>query len=69
MSTAELEALAPSFDFKRYFADRHAPSFDSLNVSVPDFFKNLNTLIDSTQPGRSEKLPHLALREHYSPPS
>ena len=48
MSTADLEALVPSFDFKRYFADRQAPAFSSLNVSVPDFFKNLNTLIDST---------------------
>jgi predicted metalloendopeptidase len=48
MSVSELEALAPAFDFKTYFADRHSPAFTSLNVSVPDFFKNLNTLIEST---------------------
>jgi len=48
MSATQFEALAPAFDFKRYFADRHSPSFDSLNVSVPDFFKNLNTLIDTS---------------------
>jgi predicted metalloendopeptidase len=48
MTTAAFEALAPSFDFKHYFADRRAPSFDSLNVSVPDFFKNLSGLIDTT---------------------
>ena len=48
MTVAQLEALAPSFDFKRYFADRQAPAFDSLNVSVPDFFKNLGALVDSS---------------------
>jgi putative endopeptidase len=41
MSVAELEALAPEFNFKQYFQDRHAPPFDSLNVSVPDFLKAL----------------------------
>ena len=34
MTLAQLEELTPAFDFKRYFADRHAPAFDSLNVSV-----------------------------------
>ncbi len=48
MTDAQFEALAPAFNFKRYFADRHSPVFDSLNVSVPDFFKNLNTLIDTS---------------------
>lgn len=48
MTVAELSALAPSFDFKTYFADRHAPGFGSLNVAVPDFFQKLNALIDST---------------------
>ena len=48
MTVAQLAALAPSFDFKSYFAERRAPAFDSLNVSVPDFFKNLSTLIDSS---------------------
>jgi endothelin-converting enzyme/putative endopeptidase len=48
MTLAQLVALAPSFDFKRYFTERHAPPFDSLNVSVPDFFKNLGKLVDSS---------------------
>jgi putative endopeptidase len=47
MTVAQLEALAPRFDFKQYFKDRGAPSFDSLNVSVPAFFKNLNFVIAS----------------------
>jgi putative endopeptidase len=48
MTVAQLEALAPGFNFKTYFGDRHAPSFDSLNVAVPDFFKTVNSVIDST---------------------
>ena len=48
MTVAELAALAPSFDFKQYFSGRQSPAFDSLNVSVPDFFKSLGAVIDST---------------------
>lgn len=48
MTTEQLAALAPAFDFQQYFRDRHAPGFDSLNVSVPDFFKSLGTLFAST---------------------
>jgi predicted metalloendopeptidase len=47
MTVAQLAALAPDFDFKQYFNDRGAPGFDSLNVSVPDFFKNLGAAIDA----------------------
>jgi putative endopeptidase len=48
MTLAQLSALAPSFNFKRYFDGRNAPVFDSLNVSVPDFFKNLGVVINSS---------------------
>jgi endothelin-converting enzyme/putative endopeptidase len=48
MTVVQLEALAPAFDFKTYFADRQAPSFDTLNVGVPGFFKNLSAVISST---------------------
>ena len=67
MTLTQLEALAPSVDFKRYFADRHAPAFDSLNVSVPDFFKNLGTLVDSSS--LDDLKTYLAWHyiTHYSP--
>jgi predicted metalloendopeptidase len=45
MTFSQLQALAPGFDFKRYFNDRKSPDFDSLNVAVPDFFKNLGDLV------------------------
>ncbi len=48
MSTAALQALTPDFNFKTYFSDRGAPSFDSLNVAVPDFFKSLNKTLTSS---------------------
>ncbi len=48
MTLAQLAALAPDFDFKNYFADRHAPHFDTLNVSVPGFFKGFGALVDAS---------------------
>ncbi len=48
MTVAELEALTPDFSFKQYLSARAAPAFDSLNVAVPDYFKALNTALDSS---------------------
>jgi endothelin-converting enzyme/putative endopeptidase len=42
MSVADLQALAPNFEFPRYFAAASAPKFDTLNVEVPDYFKTIN---------------------------
>ncbi len=47
MSVTELQALTPDFNFKQYFADRATPPFDQLNVSVPDFFKSLDSTLSS----------------------
>jgi len=40
-------ALAPNFYLDRYFADMGAPSFSELNVVNPDFFKQVNSVVDS----------------------
>src|SRR5579885_214918 len=48
MTVEQLQALSPDFDVKQYCTDRGAPSFTSLNVSVPDFFKSLNQELSST---------------------
>ena len=48
MSVAEAEALGPDFHLGRYFAASGAPAFTELNVGNPDFFKNVNAVIDST---------------------
>jgi putative endopeptidase len=48
MSVKDLEALAPSIDWPKYFAGLGAPSFADLNVSVPDFFKALDAVLKDT---------------------
>ncbi len=45
MTVAELEKLAPSFDWRAYFKAAGAPAFDSLNVAVPEFIKTLEERI------------------------
>jgi endothelin-converting enzyme/putative endopeptidase len=40
-------ALAPNFSLNRYFSAMGAPAFSELNVSNPDFFKQVNAVIES----------------------
>jgi predicted metalloendopeptidase len=42
MQLTELQALTPSFNFTRYLTGVGAPSFTSLNVAEPNFFKALD---------------------------
>lgn len=48
MTVAQLQALTPALDFKAYFEDRATPAFETLNVGQPDFFRGLNTTVEST---------------------
>ena len=48
MTLAEIQALAPNFHLDRYFAGFNPPAFKEINVGNPDFFKQINGLIDST---------------------
>jgi putative endopeptidase len=47
MSRDEVEKLAPNFYFVQYFTDIGAPNFTELNVTNPDFFKQVNGLLAS----------------------
>jgi endothelin-converting enzyme/putative endopeptidase len=47
MSVADLQALAPNFEFPRYFAAVSAPKFNTLNVDVPDYFKSINGALNT----------------------
>ncbi|HWZ46307.1 MAG TPA: M13 family metallopeptidase [Candidatus Saccharimonadales bacterium] len=47
MPVEKLAELAPSFQFKRFFAGTGAPAFSELNVVPPDFFAKVNGTIDS----------------------
>jgi endothelin-converting enzyme/putative endopeptidase len=48
MPLTDFETLIPDFNFQKYFTDRDSPSFKTLNVSVPDFFKGLNATLQQT---------------------
>jgi putative endopeptidase len=39
--------LAPNFYLARYFTDMNTPSFTEMNVSNPDFFKQVNGVVES----------------------
>ena len=47
MTRAELAALSPDFAWEKYFTDIEAPEFASLNVSEPEFIKNVNSMLKS----------------------
>jgi len=48
ISRQELAALSPAFRWNEYFTAAAAPSFQSINVSYPDFVKAINAGIEST---------------------
>jgi len=45
MTIAELQALLPVFDWKKYIAATGAPKVQFLNVAVPEYIASLNALI------------------------
>ena len=47
MSRDEAVALGPNFYLNRYFTAVGAPSFTQLNVTNPDFFKQMNGVLES----------------------
>jgi len=48
MTVKELAAFSPSLDWPKYFAGLGTPAFTELNVSVPEFFKALNVVLNNT---------------------
>ena len=47
MTVAQFSAIAPDIEFTRFVKATTSPSFDSLNVGNPEFFKQLNELSNS----------------------
>ena len=47
MTREEAVALGPNFYLDRYFQDVNAPAFKDLNVTNPDFFKQINGVLES----------------------
>jgi putative endopeptidase len=49
MSVAELRQLAPNIEWKDYYEELQYPGFDILNVSTPDYLKEVNRQL-TTEP-------------------
>jgi len=47
MKVADLDKLAPNFDWPVYYHELQYPQFQILNVVAPEFFKEVNTLLSS----------------------
>ena len=47
MTVSDIAEAAPNFDLTLYFAENASPKFTSLNVSNPDFFKQVNEQLNS----------------------
>ena len=47
MTVTDLSALAPGFQFARFFAARGGPGFTEVNVVPPDFFQKVSPVIDA----------------------
>jgi endothelin-converting enzyme/putative endopeptidase len=48
MTLSEFQETTGGFDWRKYAGAAEAPRFQALNVSVPDYFRALNALVDST---------------------
>jgi putative endopeptidase len=48
MPVADLEKLTPVLDWPRLLSESDFPPITEINVANPDFFKGLNTVLDST---------------------
>ncbi|MGI8988377.1 MAG: M13 family metallopeptidase [Bryobacteraceae bacterium] len=46
---AELVSLDPAFGWPRYLEGTHTPPIQSLNVTEPEFFKSLNSILKDTK--------------------
>lgn len=47
MKVADLQSIAPNFDWPSFFKAENAPDFEILNVTAPPFFKALNAELAS----------------------
>ncbi len=48
MQVSELQKLTPNIDWPRFFVEGGAPAVTQVNVTNPEFFKGLSTLLDTT---------------------
>jgi putative endopeptidase len=51
MPVSDLEKLTPNIDWPKFLAEGGAPAVTQVNVTNPEFFKGLSTLLDTTDLG------------------
>jgi len=61
MTLAQIQKLAPSFDWQRYLTLVHAPAQQTFLVTSPDFFRGLDRANPTTSAGRLEGLSQMAV--------
>jgi endothelin-converting enzyme/putative endopeptidase len=67
MKVADLEALAPNFDWAGFFKATNAPSFEILNVTTPTFFKALNAELGSESLDKWKNYLRFHVANSYAP--
>lgn len=67
MKVAQLNTLAPNFNWQAYFQTVNAPKFEILNVTAPAFFRELNTELTSQPLENWKRYLRFHLANAYSP--
>jgi endothelin-converting enzyme/putative endopeptidase len=67
MKVADLEKLAPTFDWQAYLREVSAPKFEILNVTAPAFFKEVNRQLAEEPLGNWKTYLRYHLANGYSP--
>ncbi len=67
MKVADLQALAPNFDWPVFFKTASTPPFEILNVTAPPFFKALNSELGNEPLGNWKNYLRFHIANAYSP--
>ena len=67
MKVADLNTLAPNFDWQTYYRELQYPKFEIVNVDAPQFYKQMNTEITSEPLENWKNYFRLHVADQYAP--
>ena len=67
MKLAELDQLAPNFDWQTYYRELQYPKFEIVNVDAPAFYKEINTELTGEPLGNWKVYLRFHVADQYSP--
>ncbi len=67
MKTADLQKLAPNFDWTAYYRDEKYPSFEIVNVDAPKFYREVNLQLTSEPLDNWKTYLRFHVADAYSP--